>query len=126
VENVFYEYLAEELIDNEYDSTVTRRRQSQGVAARSPDAVGRDGLPKSGIGVYLTPTKKKRKSRNGTPTNQLAQSRCKICLVKTSHVCNGCLEMDPDEKYVFICHSRSGRDCFAKHKALDHNVERAL
>jgi hypothetical protein len=72
--------------------------------AEDPNAV--DGLPKSGIGVYLTPTKKKRKTRNGTPTNQLAQSWCKICSIKTSHACNGCLEMIPMEN---MCSSATSK-----------------
>ena len=122
-ENVFYEYLAEELIDNEYDSIARQRRSREAGVAASPDAIGRDGLPKSGVGVYLTPTKKKRK-KNGDLTEHLAQNRCKICQAKTSHVCNGCLQLDPDPmnaKYVYICHSRTQRDCFAKHKAAEHN-----
>ena len=123
VENVFYEYLAEELIDNEFDSvTPHRRRRSRGdgSVSASPDAIGHDGSPKSGIGVYLTPTKKKRK-KSGDLTNQLAQNRCKMCGAKTSYVCNGCLESGEDSKSVFLCHSKTGRDCFAKHKAAKHS-----
>jgi hypothetical protein len=119
-ESVFYEYLAEELIDNVYDSVARRRRsQGEGIAA-SPEAIGHDGLPKSGIGVYLTPTKKKR-MRNGCLTNQLAQNRCKICHDKTSFICNGCLELGPNAKNVYLCHSKTGRACFAIHKTAEHS-----
>jgi hypothetical protein len=124
MENVFYAYLAEELIDNAYDS-VARRRRSQGageqaIVASPRQAIGQDGLPKSGVGIYLTPTKKRRKN-NGVLVNQLAQNNCKICKAKTSYVCNGCLDSGPNAKNVFICHSRTSRDCFAKHKTAEHN-----
>ena len=121
-EDVFYEYLAEELIENEYDA-VTHRHRSQSLGqdlAASPDAIGRDGLPKSVVGAYLTPTKKKRQV-NGVPTNYLAQNNCTICKAKTTYVCNGCLESELIGKHVFICHSKTGRDCFAKHKTAEHN-----
>jgi hypothetical protein len=90
---VFYEYLAEELIDNEFDPVTRRHRRWGASVAASLDGVGRDGLPKSGVGLYLTTTKKKRK-KNGALTNQLAQNNCKICKAKTCYVCNDCLELD--------------------------------
>jgi hypothetical protein len=69
IEDVFYEYLAEELIENEYDSfirtRIRRRRQGDDSFSASPDAIGHEGSPKSGMGVYLTPTKKRRKSNGG-------------------------------------------------------------
>ena len=94
--------------DSVFVKKARRSRREAGVAA-SPDVIGHDGLPKSGVGVYLSPTKKKRK-KNGDLTNQLAQNNCKICKAKTSYVCNGCLELDPDArnaKLVYICHSKT-------------------
>jgi hypothetical protein len=121
LENVFFEYLAEELIDNEFDTVIgTRnrhRREGDHSVSASPDAVGGDGSPKSGVGIYLTPTKKRRKS-NG---DQLAQQRCNVCHAKTSHVCNACNDLGTNSKAVFLCHSRTGRDCFAKHKTAQHS-----
>ena len=121
MEDVFYEYLAEELIDNEYDTfTGTRlrhRRQGDHSVSASPDAVGSDGSPKSSVGIYLTPTKKRRKS-NG---DQLAQNNCRVCQAKTSYLCNACNDLGTNSKAVYLCHSRTGRDCFAKHKAAQHS-----
>ena len=39
------------------------------------------------IALHLTPTKKRRKKRDGTETQYLLQSECKICWRKTTHVC---------------------------------------
>jgi hypothetical protein len=121
LENVFYLYLAEELIDNEFDTfTGTRlrcRRQGDHSVSASPDAVDHDGSPKSGVGIYLTPTKKRRKSTG----DQLAQLHCRVCQAKTSYLCNACNNLGTNRKPVYLCHSRTGRDCFAKHKAAQHS-----
>jgi hypothetical protein len=124
VEDVFSEYLAEELIDNEYDSfirtRIRQRRPGDDSVSASPDAIGHDGSPKSGMGVYLTPTKKRRKS-NGGMTKYSAQRHCKVCHLKTTYECNGCRELGTNAKAVFLCHSRTGRDCFAKHTTTHHS-----
>jgi predicted RNA-binding Zn-ribbon protein involved in translation (DUF1610 family) len=125
-ENVFYEYLAEELIENEYDFNIQtrnrRRREGEHSSPMaSPNAVGHDGSPKSGLGVYLTPTKKRRKLGNGAVTKSAAQFKCNVCHLKTMYECNGCRELGTDAKAVFLCHSKTGRDCFAKHTATHHS-----
>ena len=80
-EGDFYLRLAEELIDNKYDSIQLRPRNSTAEQTPSIDAIGKDGRPRSGIIIHITPTKRKRKGSN----TALHQGRCKICKVKSSH-----------------------------------------
>ena len=114
-ENDFYVRLAEELIDNEYDS-VARRRSTN--AAVSPEAMGRDGRPRAGTSAaHLTPTKKRKRDK----PNQSQQSKCVICKKKTCDICSACFDADPT-KEVAVCHSKTGRPCFAQHLAKSHST----
>jgi hypothetical protein len=114
-ENDFYVSLAEELIDNTYDS-VARRRPAE--VMFSPEAIGRDGRPRSGTSAaHLTPTKKRKKSN----PKQHQQSKCRVCKSKTRDMCSQCHDEDPT-KEVPICHSRTGRTCFATHLASCHGT----
>ncbi len=118
-EKDFYRAMAEELIDNDYDAPTTRRRRST-VGHPSPPAAayGQDGQPRSGLGVHLTPTKRKRK---GSSTH-LLQGHCSICQKKTTCVCASCREESPDGKReVWLCDSRHGRTCFAEHVSAKHS-----
>mgnify|MGYP006061302161 CR=1 FL=1 len=110
----FYNLLAEELIDNTYDSVSPRRRRAEVVQA-SPEAVGPDGNLRSGCGVHLTPTKRKRKN-----TNHRLQGDCKVCGIKTSHSCSDCKTGRGSE--MWLCHSTTWRDCFAKHITAKHST----
>ena len=107
----FYTLLAEELIDNIYD---TRTR-------RSPNEDG--GVARRSTTPHLTPTRKKRKRRDGTQTNHSVQGNCKICSKSTSWICSECSH--PDDiaaSEVWICHSKNGgRQCFATHCIDEHN-----
>ena len=85
-EGDFYMRLAEELIDNKYDSIRLRNRNTSQQEA-SPDAIGKDGLPRSGVRIHLTPTKRKRKN-----SKALHQERCKVCKVKSSNECSVCVD----------------------------------
>ena len=117
-EKDFYEWLAEELIDNNYGSiSPVRRRRRQNDGNPSPDAISNDGNPRSGINYHLTPTKKRRKGQE----NHLGQGICVECGLKTSKVCSGCRDEKPNEKEVFLCDSRSGRACFAEHLTKVHD-----
>ena len=107
-ERTFYNKLAEELIDNQYDRVRCRTRSG---ATASPELIGQDGMPRAGgMSAHLTPTKRK---RNKGTSRFLGQGRCCICSKKTTSVCSRCL--DNEEKEVFCCHSKTGRDCFAQH-----------
>lgn len=104
--NQFYGKLAEQLIDNDYAVTGTRSRNVDVPATK---------VTASGIGPHLTPTTRKRKLQNGTPTNFAMQGRCKMCKngARSSYVCSEC----PD---VWLCHSKKGRFCFIDHFNQKH------
>jgi hypothetical protein len=51
----------------------------------------------------------------------LAQNRHKMCHAKTSLECSECNELGTDSKSVCICHSRTDKDRFVKHKAAQHS-----
>ena len=121
-EGDFYASLAEELIDNNYDSLNLRKRGGHRDSPQnpvrhavmgSPDAIGRDGRPRSGLHIHLTPTKRKRKG-----TQAQHQGRCKICKFKTSEMCSFCKDESGIE--CWLCHSKTGRGCFAEHVSIDH------
>lgn len=112
--NVFYERLAEQLIDNEFGSV---QRRSQVVDVPGPD------VTKSGIGPHLTPTSRKRKRQDGTVSNCVLQGRCKMCRNgnKSKYVCSACTRSDG--KDLWLCHSSTGRDCFLRHFTVAHSHE---
>ena len=102
--------LAKELIDNKYYSIQLRHRNSTAEQTSSLEAIGKDGRPRSGICIHLTPTKQERKGSN----TALHQGRCKIYKVKSSQKCSVCVDKNDGLDY-YLCHSISGRDCFAQH-----------
>ena len=123
-EKDYYTFLAEELIDNQYNTQGPGQRRSGRATVPntpSPSAIDRaTGAPRAGIYAHLTPTKKKRKTATGELTKHMLQGRCRVCKVKkTLYLCSACLDeneqcpgaaVDP-----WICYTKSGSDCFAKH-----------
>jgi hypothetical protein len=103
----FFEGLAKELVDNTYGSRMgTRQRR-----VTSPTRI-------ITTAAHLTPTKRKRKDKNGQPLQLLLQGRCKVCQKKTSYICSLCNdEQGPDVRSEpWLCHHRNGsRDCFEEH-----------
>jgi hypothetical protein len=96
-ECILYEYLACELINNEYNSIARHHWSREAGVAASPDAIGHGGLPESGVGIH--PYKKEKKLEEWDLMEHLAQEiRCMICKAKMSYVCNGCLQSDPDPR----------------------------
>ena len=47
-----------------------------------------NGAPRCKITLHVTPTKKRRKKRDGTETQYLLQGECKFFRKKTTHVCS--------------------------------------
>ena len=125
----FYTYLAEEMIDNTIDTRARRGRDQQdkgssplGVAnAVAGPPRNEDGSPRSGVGIHLTPTKRKRKDKNGQQRNQVLQGNCRVpgCKYKTSHHCSACTSKAAGKEY-WICHSKTGRECFHRHVMACH------
>lgn len=116
-----YMRLAEELIDNDCDSLPARRRRAPEVDPTQSGAYDA-GVPRSGVGAHLTPTRKRRRSREGTVTAHRQQARCVVCGGKTTHVCSLCREENVDEREVAVCNTRRGRSCFPTHLAEVHRL----
>ena len=128
-ESEFYTKLAEEMIDNSLDTAqTTRSRTSHIVFATGPQSKldTTDGRVSSGIGVHLTPTKKRR-CMNGKQTNYLQQNWCSDCMgdkpFKTTYVCSECRDVDGKIKNLAFCHSKTGRLCFRRHVEEVHNLD---
>ena len=117
----YYEDLAEELITNDYDTT---RCQTRGCGSGiSPSVLVRSGteleLGRTGVGLHLTPTKKRRR-KGGSDTTYLSQRRCLICKRHTTMLCSVCCDDKGDA--ARFCHPKSGRDCFQKHCLEVHSL----
>jgi hypothetical protein len=117
----FYTVLAEELIDNTFDQPVHARRSS---SSSSPSAVSQNGFVRAGVGPHLTPTRRKRKKRDGTLTNHVHQGYCVVCSKKTTMVCSVCRggpEQDGGDS-MYVCGSKTTRLCFAIHLQQRHDI----
>jgi hypothetical protein len=118
----FYSYLAEELIDNNYDSVGRRSRESTppGRAAR---LVTVNGLARCGVEAHLSPTKRRRIEK-GVIKKGLYQGKCRICKKKTVFVCSACKDANEDGlfhgKEVWLCMNKQGETCFIEHLSDKH------
>ena len=85
----FYNYLAEEMIDNTYNMFVMQSAEGRRINIVDSDdetfdyynpLIGRiNGDPRCGISLHVTPTKNKRKKRYGTEIQYLFQGECNFC-----------------------------------------------
>lgn len=115
----FYSTLAEQLIDNCFDHVGRRDRQ----VLPSESATYNNGAPTSGVGAHLTPTRRRKRRRNGEVTSATRQNKCRVCRVALStKICSLCKEEDPDGREVHICDTRGGRLCFATHMSAVHGL----
>jgi hypothetical protein len=125
----FYGYLAAELIDNTFDVVLARSRNSpsstslsypdekQGISAAVMCSV--TGAARCGLDIHLTPTKRKRKNREGVETSFSFQGRCRVCGLKTKYECSACKDEIPTQQQ-WICHSSTERMCFPTHLQRVH------
>ena len=127
-EDTFYTKLAEEMIGNTLDQAQrTRARTSPIRDASGPPSTlhTSDGRVSSGVGVHLTPTKKRRKI-HGKMTNYMQQDWCSDCIgveetkYKTTYVCSVCRDIDGKSKNVAFCHPKTRRLCFRDHVEKEH------
>ena len=98
----FYNYLAEEMIDNTYNRFIMRisegrRRNIVDSDEKTFDddnpLFGRiNGAPICVIYLHVTPTMKRRKKRDGTETQYLLQGECKVFRKKMTHLCSDCTD----------------------------------
>ena len=85
------------MIDNTYDrfmmgSAEGRRRtivdsDEETFDDKNPLFGRINGAPRFGIALHVTPTKKRRKKRDGTETQYLLQGECKVFQKKTTYAC---------------------------------------
>ena len=115
----FYEDLAEQLIDNSYNGLGRRNRDS---ATPSPARVPTNDHS-SGVDAHLTPTKRKKRTRDGIETKYTMQGRCMECNKPgTTQVCSECTENPSNTKIDnFLCSTRKGKQCFRAHIQKYHN-----
>jgi hypothetical protein len=123
----FYLSLAEELIDNTYDSSRPSLRNAgannnNNNNNESPTLDWATGAARCGVYAHLTPTKRFRRDKHGVPTRNRYQSRCSSCKkLKTIHLCSMCLDESPS-KSLWVCHTKKGSMCFAKHMTECHGM----
>ena len=125
----FYMLLAEELIDNTYDnSNVARRERRVHQTHSSPTLAAATGAPRAGVAAHLTPTKRKRKAKDGSTTKYLMQGRCMVCSLKTTYHCSQCVDdkaanlRNCPSRDPWICGTKNGKLCYATHMSKKHLV----
>jgi hypothetical protein len=100
----FYTSLSEELIDNTYDHVHNRHRRNadeQSVNASSPELFDRTtGNPRAGTLAHLTPTKRKKTSRDGQELAYSLQGRCKVCRKLTTYACSLFMDENPSASEI--------------------------
>jgi hypothetical protein len=91
----FYEKLADQLIDNQFDYVGLRDRSTSLIDAKQILRSGRD--------VHLTPTKKRRKTKDGATLTFAEQGRCTVCKSKKStYICSTCADSGPEAGSVWL------------------------
>ena len=127
----FYSRLATELIENNFDrvggvarAVRNRRRDVDDGELECSELIDPITLqPRSGTSTRLTPTKRKRKNKDGEYTNNTYQGRCLICKDKTIYQCSLCRDNAPYDKknsVGFICYTSKGALCFIHHLKDKH------
>ena len=102
MQSYFYNYMAEEMIDNTYNIFIIRHSEGRKrtivdsddnyVNDKNPLFGHINGAPSFVINLHFTPTKKRSKNRDVTETQYLIQCVCKVCQKKTTHVCSECAD----------------------------------
>ena len=124
----FYTSLAEELIDNNFDNVRHMRRSPRStptqfnMCCKQVQLVDQTGAPRAGVNAHLTPTKRKRKNKDGQELSYSLQGRCKVCKSKTTYVCSQCKDDNPNGTEPWLCHSNKGKMCFANHMRDFHGA----
>jgi len=114
----FYEDLAEQLIDNTFETAGLRARPAPSGAAAAADAAPL----RSGVGIHLTATVKHREGPASKEGDHRAQRACHVCKRRgTSWVCSGCRKST--HRGVYCCGPRTGRRCFETHAREVHELD---
>ena len=128
----FYNCLAEDMIDNTYNSFMIRSAEGRrgGVVDSDEKIIDDDnplfgrinGAPRCGISLHFTPTMKRRKKRDGTETQYLLQGKCKVFRKKITHVCLDCADKDTVKNEMWVCQTKTNRSYFAQHVHSTHDL----
>ena len=118
----FYSKLATALIKNTYDDRIGYGRlQRQQNTSPSQVLNPVTQQPRFGEGIHLTPTKRKRQSKNDKSKTWSLQGQCVSCKRKTIWQCSKCVDDEDDRKCSgWLCPSTKGTMCFADHIAGCH------
>jgi hypothetical protein len=122
LQSQFFSKLATELIDNTYDVPATRLAQMEDETFVEREALldPETNTARSGISIHLTPTRVKKRKRDGTETNHSSQRRCFVCKMKTKFQCSLCKDRNNKACKSIFCHSDTGRACFMVHVEQNH------
>ena len=134
-ENVheFFCRLADELIDNNYDSVTdtktpkvyrSSKRLSSTPSTGDSKATADSATIATAIGPRLSPTKRRRKHK-GKVVNQLYQGHCcvKDCKGRSTQVCSLCRDdLQVPENKTYVCKPTVGnpKECFDDHMKTVH------
>ena len=121
--------LAEELIYNSFDvGHQSQRARVQVEPSFSLTLIANTGIPRSGVAVHITPTKRRRLTKDGTVTKHLMQGRCTECKLKTTFLCSQCVDDKSTKMHnchpgdPWICLTKNGKLCFSQHMNRKHGV----
>ena len=81
-----------------------------------------NGAPRCGIALHVTPTKNRRKKRDGKETQYLIQGECKVFRKKTANVCLDCADTDAVKNEMWVCQPETNRSCFEQHVHITHDL----
>ena len=128
----FYNYLDEEMIDNNYYRFMMRSAEGRRRTIVDSDdetfddkksLFGRiNGSPRCGISLHVTPTKKMRKNRDRKETQYFIQGECKVFRKKTTHVFSDCADNNVVKNEMWVCQPKKNRSCFSQHVHITHDL----
>jgi hypothetical protein len=114
----FFNKLAEDLIDNNFETRNLRKRADRLLAANNPLSINTDSVLDANLQtIGVTPTKKYKKTQ---PTKH-AQGLCMVCKGWTIHVCRECqrFQVDPRGRQFFV-RNKPGQNCMGQHILCEH------
>jgi hypothetical protein len=133
----FYSLLADELIDHNYDNQrgggrglARSLQQNDDDASTVSELTTASGLPRCGVYSHLTPTKRKRRKKDGTTTRRLLQGQqCMECGLKCTYLCSDCVDekatndgtRENGDRGAWCCHTKNGKLCYPNHIHKVHN-----
>ena len=127
----FYNYLSEEMMYNTYNRFMMRsedgRRRNivdyddKTFYYYNPLFVRINGVPRCVIYLHVTPTKNRRKKKDGTETQYLLQGESKVFRKKTTHVCSYCVDTNAVQNEMWVYRLRKTVPVFAHHVHSTHN-----